>query len=121
MDRGTQDQGERSMKFFKRFVKQDNPKSQEFVDAIKKILDDHGVKDKRSQNECSQALFKANIVLMKAIGRGEDVNANIAAQTDKMKEVLSKHGITAKELQEEIILDYFCTLGELAGANDVPE
>lgn len=106
------------MKFFKKYVKQDNPKSQEFVDAIKKNLDDHGVKNKRSQNDCALDLFKANIVLMKAISMGEDVNANIAAQAEKMKEVLSKYGITAQEVQEEIILGYFCTLGELAGAKN---
>ena len=103
-----------NVKFFKQ-KQPTNPQSNAFVNGIKDILTSHGITDIRTQNDCSQKLFKSSIELMKGISKGKDVDTLLKKETDEMKETLSKYGIESNEFQEDIILGYFALLGELAG------
>jgi len=104
-----------NVKFFKQ-KQPTNPQSNAFVNGIKDILTSHGITDIRTQNDCSQKLFKSSIELMKGISKGKDVDTLLKKETDEMKETLSKYGIESNEIQEDIILGYFALLGELAFA-----
>jgi hypothetical protein len=99
-----------NVKFFKKKQTVANPKSEAFVNGIKEILTNI-----RTQNDCSQKLFKSSIELMRGIGKGKDVDALLKQETDAMKATLLKYGIESNEIQEDIILGYFSLLGELAG------
>lgn len=103
-----------NVKFFKQ-KPASNPKSEAFVNGIKDILTKHGITDARTQNDCSQKLFKFSIELMRGIGKGNDIDALLKRETDAMKETLAKYSIESNEVQEDIILGYFTLLGKLAG------
>ncbi len=106
-----------NVKFFKQ-KQPANPKSNAFVNGIKDILTTHEITDIRTQNDCSQKLFKSSIELMRGIAKGKDVDALLKRETDAMKDVLSKHGIESNDVQEDIILGYFSLLGKLSGVTN---
>jgi len=101
------------MKIFKK--KEKNPKSEAFVEKIKTALECYGVTDKKLQNECAHGMLQSCIRMMKVISAKGDVDSAIARETERMREDLTKAGITDKEVQETVILMFFGVLGELAG------
>jgi hypothetical protein len=104
------------MKLFKK--KEKNPKSEEFVETIKSVLECHGITDKRRQNECAHAMFKSSIRMMNAISAKKNIDAALATETERMREELAKGGITDPEAQEKIVLMYFGILADLAGIKE---
>jgi hypothetical protein len=97
--------------------KQENPKSKEFQSKAFALLESHGIKDKRSLNECFLMMQKSAIFYFVGLQKdldGPDIN-EIEQLEENMREIVAKYGVTDKGDQELLITDYFILINELGG------
>lgn len=115
------------MKFFTRthIEKVHNPKvdprSQKFVDVIKKILEENGMTNPRAVNECSHKLLKLALNFFKHLSPGDDYTIEEVAELEtKFRTTMEQYGIPDEDKQDDVFIKFFGTLNEL-GAGGLKE
>ena len=103
-------------KFFIKTTAEKTPpkESQTFVDAVTKLLEEHGVADDTKRKQCAFYLFQITIKFYRGLTKDPLVtNEKLQRLTDDMKSELEKYGVKTNEEQEAIIVDYFVVLKQL--------
>jgi len=103
-------------KFFIKTTAQSKPtkESQSFVNAVTKLLEEHGVADETKRGQCAFYLFQITIKFYRGLTKDPAVtNEKIQRLTDDMKSELEKYGVGTSEERESIIVDYFVVLKQL--------
>ena len=107
------------MNFFTKHNPKIDPRSRLFVDKVNELLEKQGLMDDVKKKKCSFYLFQSTIKyyrkMQSAFDKGAEVIDEVTAdkQTADMVGILSKHGITEPEKQEEFLLEYFSILTEM--------
>lgn len=102
-------------KFIIKTTTQKPPKeSQTFVNAVTKLLEEHGIADDTKRKQCAFYLFQITIKFYRGLTKSPTVtNEKLQRLTDDMKSELEKQGVKTNEEREAIIVDYFVVLKQL--------
>jgi len=103
-------------KYFIKTTEQQKPskQSQSFVDAVTKLLEEHGVADDTKRKQCSFYLFQITIKFYRGLTKDPLItDEKIQRLTDDLKSELEKYGVATNEEREAIIIDYFVVLKQL--------
>ena len=91
-----------------------DPRSQEFVDVIKLMLEEQGITQPRALNECSHRLLKISLNFFKHLSPGDDYTVEEVSELEsKFRNALTQYGISGEEEQDAIFIKFFGTLNEL--------
>ncbi len=107
------------MKFFSRAHNPEvDPRAKVFFERVVGMLVGMGITDKGEHAKCARALFQSTLHFYKRIESGMAKGAIVGdevvqKQTDEMKSILARHGMTDTEKQEEFIVDFFTLLNDL--------